>query len=81
MALTLPTVTVNDPNKEARLLAAFKPTPTSTNAEAAAAYKQWLVKAITQEVIQREVAALRTQTDADVQQAAQELSTLMDGST
>lgn len=54
MAITLPTFSIDDPVKEQRLLDAFKPTPSSTNAEAAAEYRAWLKKSLIAEVRRRE---------------------------
>lgn len=57
MAITLPTFTIDDPAKEARLMAAFKPTPESTNAEGAEEYRRWHKAALIGEVLRRERAA------------------------
>jgi hypothetical protein len=54
MTLTLPGPTINDPVKERRLLDAFRPTPSSTNAEAATEYRRWHTAALIGEVRRRE---------------------------
>lgn len=65
MALTLPTFEIVDPVKQQRLLNAFKPTPTSTNAEAADEYRRWLKYALLGEVTRRErLAALQAAEDS-----------------
>lgn len=79
MALTLPTITINDPVKEARIIAAFKPTPDSTTAEAAAAYREWLVNSLTIEVIQREITAVYQQAGIQIQQKRDEITNMMVG--
>jgi hypothetical protein len=58
MALTLPTLTVQDDAKADRLIAAFKPHPDATQQETAQAYRRWLKEALVDEVIRREAASL-----------------------
>lgn len=71
MTLNLPGLTINDPVKEARVLAAFNSSPTE--------YRTWLVQALTNEVIQREVAAIRAEAAEHANSVADEVRQMMDG--
>lgn len=79
MAITLPSITINDPVKEERVLNAFKPTPTSTPAEAATEYRRWLVSKLTQEVIDRERTEVHQQALATIKQKESEIHAMLDG--
>lgn len=65
----LPTVTVNDPAKWDRLLAAFQGD--------AAEYKAWLTNAVKDEVLRREAETLRATMDAEIDRRREEVQQLL----
>lgn len=71
MALTLPTLTINDPAKEARLLAAFDNSP--------AEYRVWLKRALVREVIKREQEAVSEQAATEMVAIQDSVEHLLDG--
>jgi hypothetical protein len=72
MALTLPNLPpIEDPVKEARIMAAFSNHPTLTPTQA---YRAWLASELTKKVLAFEMDAIKEQAAAEVQQKRLELT-------
>lgn len=78
MAITLPTFTITDPDKEARLRAAFDMNPDLTIAEE---FKRWYADALIKEVQRREAALITIQAGQQIEQKKATAETLLDGAT
>ena len=67
MAITLPSVSIQDDAKAQRIMAAFDSDPAN--------YREWLRGALLDEVLKREAAGLRDQLNSQINTARDDLST------
>lgn len=70
MAITLPSITIQDDIKAQRILVAFNSDPSE--------FRQWLRSALLDEVLRREAAAIREDANSQINTARDGLATTFD---